>query len=71
MVKYSDLKLIDELLCDLKTCHGLTWAEVETYSSITRTAMTRLVEAWASGEMPVITLGLADYFRSTNGAARK
>lgn len=66
-MKYSDLKLIDELLCDLKA-PGESWADVERKTSITRYAMARLRKAHASGEMPVITLGLANYFASETPA---
>jgi len=59
----TDLKLIDELLCDLKRS-GETWADVEQRTSITRAAMHRLRTAYASGEMPVITLSLAKHLAS-------
>lgn len=62
--EYSDLKLIDELLCDMKGMHtGTSWEDIEEFSSVTRRAMRRLREAYSSGEMTVITLGLANYFR--------
>lgn len=60
----ADLKLIDELLCDLKQVAGLTWADLETYTSITRAAMVRLRGAWRL--MPAITLGLAKHFEATS-----
>lgn len=56
----TDLKLIDELLVSLRD--GRTWQEVERDSYIARQAITRLRQAWKSGEMPMITLSLADYF---------
>lgn len=58
---YTDLKLIDELLCDMHTL-DMSWQDVEQSSSITRAAMARLRKAWFSGEMPVITHSLATYF---------
>jgi len=66
----TDLKLIDELLCDLKDRiePPRYWERVETHSSATRKAMARLRQAWASGEMPVITLSLEEYFRLTKTA---
>lgn len=67
----SDLKLIDELLCDLRAVYGLSWAEMESHSSITRAAMRRLREAWTSGEMPVITLGIANHFRATKSPLKR
>ena len=58
------LKLIDELLCDLKQ-PGMTWEQVEKYSSVTREAMQMLRREWHAGRMKVITLSLANYFRDT------
>jgi hypothetical protein len=58
----TDLKIIDELLCDIRQTHNLQWKDLETWSSVTRDAMHRLREAWDKNEMPVITLGLANYF---------
>jgi hypothetical protein len=64
--RHDDLKLIDELLCDLKMATGVrTWAEVEGYTSVTRQAMTRLRAAWRDREMASITLGLSNYFKGT------
>ena len=60
----SDLKLIDELLVDMRAT-SQTYAELEVQSSVTRKAFARLRFAWKSGEMKVITLGLANYFRET------
>lgn len=62
MTAYSDLKLIDELLCDFRQREQLSWEEVESWSSITREAMARLRTAWRSGEMSIITLSLSKYF---------
>lgn len=60
----TDLKLIDELLCDIKQDMGVKWAYLDRNgTSAVQEAMTRLREAWQCGEMPVITLGLANYFR--------
>jgi hypothetical protein len=58
----TDLKLIDELLCVVRQRNDLSWEEMERDSVVTREAMDRLRRAWRSGEMPVITLGLANYF---------
>jgi hypothetical protein len=69
----ADLKLLDEILCDLKTQiapagqFSATWAEVERHSSTTRDAMARLRRAWKTREMPAITLSLAQYFESGDG----
>jgi hypothetical protein len=66
---YTDLKLIDELLCDLRErmrdrrcIDPVSWEDVENDTSITRAAMARLRAAWKSGEMELITLSLAKYF---------
>lgn len=71
-IRHSDLKLIDELLCDLYTLLAnamppdpTTWRKVENYSSITLQAMARLRQAWETGEMGKISAGLAEYFRKT------
>lgn len=61
--RMTDLKLIDELLCDLKSETGKSWAEIEKHSSVTREAMQRLYDAWTMGEMQMITLSLAVYFQ--------
>lgn len=58
----SDLKLIDELLVDMRRT-GETYSQLERRSSVTRDAMQRLREAWKSGEMESITLSLALYFK--------
>ncbi len=76
MTKYSDLKLIDELLCDLKSAITKPgdlepWRTVEEYSSVTRAAMRRLYDAYRAGRLLVITLGLARYFDEQTGAARQ
>jgi hypothetical protein len=62
----SDLKLLDELLHDLKyACNYKTWAEVHYHSSITIKIMKRLKEAYfKTNEMNIITLGLANYLRN-------
>lgn len=61
---FSDLKLIDELIVDLRASRGTTLEELELYDSVGRAAIQRLREAWVSGEMPVITTSLATYFGS-------
>ena len=58
---YSDLELIDELLVDLRTELNVSWDALERHSSVTYAAIRRLREAYASGEMSVISLGLARY----------
>lgn len=63
----TDLKLIDELLCSMRQLLGVSWADMERESSVTRDAMARLRAAWESGEMPVLTLGIAEHFRKTPG----
>jgi len=45
---------------------NVEWADLEQQTSVTRAAMARLRAAYASGEMPVITLGLAKYFRAAD-----
>lgn len=67
----SDLKLIDELLCHILQSERLTWAGLEGHTSVTALAMLRLRAAYRCGEMPVITLGLADYFESSGTARRQ
>lgn len=59
----TDLKIIDELLCMM--IERGTWADLERKYNITETAMQRLREAWASGEMSEITLSLSNYFEET------
>lgn len=61
MAKITDLKLIDELLVDMRGTR--TWHELELSSSVTRAAFRRLREAWKAGEMPMITLSLVNYFK--------
>lgn len=62
---YSDLKLIDELLCDIKSITGVSqWVNVEQQTSVTQQAMRRLREAYRTGEITAITLGLATYFEA-------
>lgn len=63
VTRMTDLKLLDELLCDFKTATSRSWEEVEQYSSVTREAMQRLRDAWLADELPVVTLSLARYFR--------
>ena len=63
--RLTDLKLIDELLCDIKSRDELTWAQMETQSSATAEAMVRLRQVWASGSLRVLTLSLAQYFSDT------
>lgn len=66
--KYTDLKLIDELLCDLKQELGdPPWKVVEFHTSITLHAMLRLRRAYTLGEMELITLSLAKYFQGEVG----
>lgn len=61
----TDLKLIDELLCDLKQAAHCSWPDMEVYTSVTREAMHRLRTAYESDEMKVLTLGLAKHFAKT------
>lgn len=65
----TDLKLIDELLCDIVQQQKLSWMDMETHTSITREAMKRLRFAYKSGEMPIITLGLANHFKRTDSTS--
>lgn len=65
----TDLKLIDELLCDIKQTNNLTWLQMEHHTSVTNEAMNRLRSAYRSGEARLITLGLALYFRATHHAS--
>lgn len=57
----SDLKLIDELLLDLKDALRTDWSGVHGHSSITRAAMDRLASAKQSGEIEIMTLSLRNY----------
>lgn len=60
---YSDLKLLDEMLCDYMLIAKInTCEELERHSYLTGCIMRRLREAWKSGEMPVITMRWAIYF---------
>lgn len=61
----ADMKLVDELLCDLKSVTGQTWPELERHTSTTRVAMQRLREADQSQELAVVTLGLIKHLRGT------
>lgn len=63
-MEFSDLKLIDELLLDVKIALGpaATWQQVEEFSAITRLAMKRLHDAYIADDPGLkvgITLGLA------------
>lgn len=60
----TDLKLIDELLCEIRSRNNLSWAELESWSNLTREAMNRIRVAYYSKERPAITLGLSKYFES-------
>lgn len=62
MSKITDLKLIDELLLDLMRAEKKQPRDMLSHSGVTRDAITRLREAWDSGEMPEITLTWATYF---------
>lgn len=60
----TDLKLIDELLVDLKGVPG-TWGDMDRRAgTVVREAINRLRQAWRSGEMPEITLSLCRYFEN-------
>jgi len=70
----SDLKLIDELLCCIK--RSTKWEAMETGfvadgGPAVRDAMARLRQAWANGEMALITLSLATYFKKENHLAEE
>jgi hypothetical protein len=58
-----DLKLIDELIVDLKDYSHLPFKELERESGVVRTALDRLQVEWNAGRMPIITLSLANYLR--------
>lgn len=60
----SDLKIIDELLCDLKQHLNLRWEDLESYNNICNYSMNRLRIAWKNREIERITMGLAEYFRN-------
>ena len=57
----TDLKIIDELLIIMKK-PDQSWGEFENSYNITQEAMTRLRNAYLSGEMECITASLAIYF---------
>lgn len=59
--------MIDELLCDIRQEARLSWAQMYTRSSVTAEAMQRLRSAWERGRMPLLTLGLAEYFGARGG----
>ena len=61
----SDLRLIDELLIDLRSELKCTFTELTQHSTATRAAMDRLRVAWYSGEVKALTMSLARYFRET------
>jgi hypothetical protein len=61
----SDLEIIDRLLHMMVDHQKGGWAELEQRYNITEDAMRRLRLAYQSGEMRVIGLGLAQYFKST------
>lgn len=58
----TDLKIIDELLVDMKGPNG-TFEDLENRFYVVREALARLRQAWLSKEMPIITLSLANYFK--------
>lgn len=60
----DDLKIIDELLCMMKG-FDKSWEYVENKDNITHLAMSRLRDAYFSGEMKTITASLAIYFDSS------
>lgn len=57
----DDLKIIDELLCMMKG-FDKSWEYVENKDNITHLAVSRLRDAYFSGEMKNITASLAIYF---------
>ena len=63
---YTDLKLIDELLCDLRHKLNISPTQMLTYSSVTKTALQRLYQAFSNGEMPEITLTWSRLFKKNS-----
>lgn len=57
----ADLKIIDEVLTLWKG-PSKTWEDMEKKGYTIRNAMARLKQAWLDGEMPIITLSLANHF---------
>ena len=58
----TDLKLIDELLVDLKTARGTDFETMYCQSPLARDALDRLKSAWLNGETTLLTLSLFNYF---------
>ena len=58
----TDLKLIDELLVDLKGARNTDFETMYRQSSLARNALDRLKSAWLSGETTLLTLSLFNYF---------
>ncbi len=59
--RLDDLKIIDELLCMMKGFDE-SWEYIEGKYNITNLAMSRLRDAYFSGEMKSTTASLAVYF---------
>ena len=59
--RLDDLKIIDELLCTMKGFDE-SWEHIENKYNITNLAMSRLRDAYFSGEMKSTTASLAIYF---------
>ena len=60
------LKIMDELVVDLRSQQNITFAELEQRSSVARDAIAKLRRAWLNDEMPLMTLSLAKYFEENN-----
>lgn len=58
-----DLKLIDSLLCLYVKGPFKSWEDIERDTNLVITCLERLRKAWESGEMKLITLSLANYFK--------
>lgn len=60
----DDLKLIDELLVLLRPS-DMSWSEFECeHSFVVLVAMRRLRQAWAGGEMKLITGSISNHFEA-------
>lgn len=61
--RLDDLKIIDELLCMMRAFDE-SWEHIEHKYNITNLAVSRLRDAYFSGEMKSTTASLAIYFDS-------
>mgnify|MGYP000949176777 CR=1 FL=1 len=64
----EDLTIIENLLLIILE-HGKEVESLESWNGC-RVALRRLEVAWLAGKMPVISIAMADYFRSRMGTEK-